>query len=342
MLGEPECSTSHGVEAEVAAHHHRHARRRRAPARRAAATSRRGSRPARSCASGPRSASDAAGATVAEAGGHGSILTQSGLVIDSQSWDSGLHGPAPSPPPASPPCSADCPPQPRPTAASPTRLRLLIADGRMPAGTRLPSERELTERARRQPHHRHPGVRRAARARLPRRPAAARAPSPGCPRPGRAAPTTTLLLPGAGRDGRRHRPHLRGRRRAPPGVVAAYERAVAELPAVPRRRRLLPLRPAGAARGDRRAATPPAACPPTPDQVIVTAGRAGRRRVVAARAFAGPGDRVLVETPTYPNAIAALRARRAPGWPAPPSTPTAGTSTRSAPRCARSAPGGAT
>ena len=41
------------------------------------------------------------------------------------------------------------------------RLRLLIGEGRIPAATRLPSERELTDRPRRQPDDGDPGLRRA-------------------------------------------------------------------------------------------------------------------------------------------------------------------------------------
>ena len=56
----------------------------------------------------------------------------------------------------------------RPITALADRIRLLILDGRIPLDTRLPAERDLAERARPQPHHRHGGLRRAARARLPR------------------------------------------------------------------------------------------------------------------------------------------------------------------------------
>src|SRR6185369_15863904 len=46
--------------------------------------------------------------------------------------------------------------------------------------------------------------------------------------------------------------------------------------------------------------------PTSPEQIMVTSGALGALSVVA-RAYLGPGDRVLMESPTYPNAIAALR-----------------------------------
>lgn len=50
--------------------------------------------------------------------------------------------------------------------------------------------------------------------------------------------------------------------------------------------------------------------PTTPDQVMVTSG-AYSAFVLCLRMLAGPGDRVLVEQPTYPNALDALRASHA-------------------------------
>ena len=46
--------------------------------------------------------------------------------------------------------------------------------------------------------------------------------------------------------------------------------------------------------------------PTTPDQVMVTSG-ALAGLAVTARALLSPGDRVLLESPTYPNAIDTLR-----------------------------------
>jgi DNA-binding transcriptional MocR family regulator len=56
--------------------------------------------------------------------------------------------------------------------------------------------------------------------------------------------------------------------------------------------------------------------PTTPDQVLVTAGGQGANALVLA-ALVGPGDRVLVEHPTYPNALDAVAARGARCVPVP-------------------------
>jgi DNA-binding transcriptional MocR family regulator len=179
-------------------------------------------------------------------------------------------------------------------------LRLLVADGRILPGTRLPSERDLTAAL---------GVSRTTVARayevlreqgyvasrrgsgsVTRLPATRGAPEDHVLRPGDGRPDVLDLTTAASA--------------APPGVAAAYERAVAELPpylagsgyfpsGLPVLRELLAQRYVD--RG----------LPTSPDQVVVTAG-ALAALAVATRAFAGTGDRVLVESPTYPNAIAAL------------------------------------
>lgn len=50
--------------------------------------------------------------------------------------------------------------------------------------------------------------------------------------------------------------------------------------------------------------------PTTPDQVLVTNG-SHHALALSLRMFTGPGDRVLIEQPTYPNAIEAIRAAHA-------------------------------
>lgn len=50
--------------------------------------------------------------------------------------------------------------------------------------------------------------------------------------------------------------------------------------------------------------------PTTPDQILVTTG-GHAAFAMALRLFVGPGDRVLIEQPTYPNAIEAIRAAHA-------------------------------
>ncbi len=48
--------------------------------------------------------------------------------------------------------------------------------------------------------------------------------------------------------------------------------------------------------------------PTTPEQILVTAG-ARHAIALVLTALTGPGDRVLVERPSYPNALDAVRAR---------------------------------
>lgn len=89
------------------------------------------------------------------------------------------------------------------------------------------------------------------------------------------------------------------------GVTAAYERALTELPrhlatAGYDPRGLPETRAAVAAWFERRS------LPTSPDQVVITSGAHGGLSAVL-RACLEPGDRVLVESPTYPNAIVGVR-----------------------------------
>ena len=95
---------------------------------------------------------------------------------------------------------------------------------------------------------------------------------------------------------------------APPGTVAAFERAVERFPAYLTGTGYYPtgvpaLREALARRYDARG------LPTDPEQLIVVAG-ALAGVALAAQVLARPGERVLVESPTYPNPISTLRARR--------------------------------
>ena len=92
---------------------------------------------------------------------------------------------------------------------------------------------------------------------------------------------------------------------APPGIAVAYQEAVAELPAYLGGHGYFPagvplLQEAIARTYDERG------LPTHPEQVMVTPGALSAAAIVA-QAFTGRGDRVVVETPTYPNAVEALR-----------------------------------
>src|SRR3954454_19196523 len=179
-------------------------------------------------------------------------------------------------------------------------LRLLILDGRLPLRTRLPGERELadalgvsrTTASAAYAELRAEGFLASRRGsgswtRLPADRPAAAAPIPAPP-----APELIDLSTAAGA--------------APEALHAALAAATAELP------RHLPgagyheaglpaLRAAVADQYTRRGA------PTTPDQILVTAG-ALHALSLLLRALAGPGDRVLVDHPSYPAALDAVRA----------------------------------
>jgi DNA-binding transcriptional MocR family regulator len=184
-------------------------------------------------------------------------------------------------------------------------LRRLISDGRIPLGAALPSERELTSAL---------GVSRTTVTRAyaslkdagfleARQGSGSLARLPDAARAGDA-----LLNPGLGAD-----PSFSGGAiglscaapATPPGVAAAYDEAVRQLPGYLHGvgyfpTGLHPLREAIAARYTRRG------LPTEADQVIVTSG-ALSALVITLTAFARTGARALVESPTYPNAIGALR-----------------------------------
>lgn len=180
-------------------------------------------------------------------------------------------------------------------------LRELIGDGRIAYGTRLPSERDLTDAL---------GVSRTTvtRAYAVLRDTAYAQAQQGSGTftrlPG--GPTRALdraLWPTDVSDGVIDL--VCAAATAPPGIAAAYADAAAELPAHLGGHGYFPagmpaLQAAIAASYDTRG------LPTAPEQIIVTPGALAATAVIG-NALAGPRDRVLVESPTYPNAIQALR-----------------------------------
>jgi DNA-binding transcriptional MocR family regulator len=180
-------------------------------------------------------------------------------------------------------------------------LVLLIGDGRIGLGTRLPSERELTDAlgvSRTTVTRAYAALRDAGYAEA-RRGAGTFTRVPG----GRARAHDRALLPRAGDETAIDLNCAAAS--APPGLAGAYAEAAADLPAYLGGHGYFPaglpeLQHAIAATYDARG------LPTHPDQVMVTAGALSAASIVAA-AFTSPGDRVLVESPVYPNATQALR-----------------------------------
>jgi DNA-binding transcriptional MocR family regulator len=180
-------------------------------------------------------------------------------------------------------------------------LRLAVADGRIAAGTRLPSERELT------------GALDVSRTTVTRAYAVLR--ESGYLTSRRGAGSVATLPAGSRQRGASSLfpadvaegviDLTCAATRAPAGVVEAYERAVGQLPGylagagyltlgVPELREVIADR--YTARGLRTSA----------DEVLVTSGAVAGIGVVLG-ALLRHGDRVVVENPTYPNTVDALR-----------------------------------
>ncbi|MEL1265741.1 PLP-dependent aminotransferase family protein [Pseudoxanthomonas putridarboris] len=183
-------------------------------------------------------------------------------------------------------------------------LQELIGDGRIPIGTRLPSERAVTEAL---------GV---SRNTVTRAYADLIAAGFATARQGSG---TYAAAPIDRRRAHDHALHSLGAAQSPegaidlncaagaatPGVAAAYERALAALPAYLASDGYLPSGLPGlqaliaesyARRG----------LPTAPEQIVITSGALSGIAIIA-RAFSRPGDRVMIESPVYSNAIEALR-----------------------------------
>ncbi len=180
-------------------------------------------------------------------------------------------------------------------------LRLLIGDGRIGLGVRLPSERDLTERlavSRTTVTRAYAGLRDSGYAEA-RQGSGTFTRVPG----GRARAHDRALLP---RPGDHDAIDLNcAASSAPPGVAAAYTEAAAQLPAYLGGHGYFPaglpqLQSAIAATYEQRGLAT------TPEQIMVTPGALSAAAIVA-QAYTGPRDRVLVENPVYPNATQAIR-----------------------------------
>lgn len=179
-------------------------------------------------------------------------------------------------------------------------LRMLISDGRVTAGTRLPSERELTAEL---------GVSRTTvtraydllreRGYLRSRQGSGSIATVPHVRGGRS--DTVLAPTHAGGDAIDLTCAAPG---SPPGVAAAFQAAVEQLPDYLAGTGYFPSGlPALKERiADRYAER---GLPTSPEQILVTNGALSAIAVVA-RGLLSVGDRVLVETPGYPNTLASL------------------------------------
>ena len=180
-------------------------------------------------------------------------------------------------------------------------LRELIGDGRLAYGTRLPSERDLT------------AVLGVSRTTVTRAYAELRDSAYAEAKVGSG---TFTRLPGGpirahdrtlrpGNAGAGMLDMVCAAATAPPGIAAAYAQAASDLPAYLGGTGYYPAGLPELQVAIARAYTD-RGLPTDADQIIVTPGALAATAVVGA-ALAGPRDKVLVESPTYPNATKALR-----------------------------------
>lgn len=181
-------------------------------------------------------------------------------------------------------------------------IKTLLADGRLAAGTRLPSERSLTDALG------------CSRTTVSRAYAVLRDERHLASRRGSGSFATLPADTVAGRSGRVLSPAVDldpgaidltcAATRAPAGLADAYAAALAVLPSYLDDNGYAPvglpeLRSLVAARYVR------AGVDTAPEQIVITSGAVAGLAVVA-RALVRPGDRVVTESPTYPNAAEAL------------------------------------
>jgi DNA-binding transcriptional MocR family regulator len=180
-------------------------------------------------------------------------------------------------------------------------IRLLVLDGRLPLGTRLPGERELAAAlrvSRTTTGAAYAALRdegflasRRGAGSWTRLPADRLAPAAPAEPPAGEGVIDLSCAATAAPEGALHR-----------ALAAATAELPRHLPGPGYHPMGLPaLRAAVAGHLTRRG------LPTTPDQVLVTAG-ALHGLTLLLRLLAGPGDRVLVDHPTYPNALDAIRA----------------------------------
>jgi DNA-binding transcriptional MocR family regulator len=180
------------------------------------------------------------------------------------------------------------------------QLRILIGDGRIGLGVRLPSERELTEAldVSRTTVTRAYEVLREGGYAESRRGSGTFAQVPG----GRRRSHDRSLVPSSEED---VIDLSCAAPSAPAGIAEAYQRAAEQVPAYLSGKGYFPfglpeLQARIAATYDARG------LPTQPEQIMVTAGALAASAIVA-RAFTHAGDRVVVESPTYPNATMGIR-----------------------------------
>jgi DNA-binding transcriptional MocR family regulator len=187
-------------------------------------------------------------------------------------------------------------------AALAARIRLLVADGRLAVGIRLPPERELAT------------VLQLSRATVTA--AYRRLRDDGWAGARHGAGTWTSLPAGPAHGAWVAAPPAAGvvdlthaAPAAPPEIAKAFTAALCDLP------RLLPghgYYPAGLPELRARIAEryTKRGLATAPEQILITAG-AQHGITIALAVLVDPGDRVLVEHPSYPNALDAIRARGA-------------------------------